>query len=160
MGRKYEAVKGKAKDEGVCPNCGMEGQVGKDCVECTYIYPDPKALRAAADAKREEDDPDPDLQFEAVPGRGKGEKGVCFKCRGEGPIGKFCIDCCETQVGRCEDCKTMGPLGQECWECGAGDGKGPPYVEWHEMGECSNCGGVGIRYTLCTGCEDMCMVYE
>jgi len=58
-------------------------------------------------------------------------------------------------IGTCPDCEECGPIGNLCVQCGMSN-----YVDEVPVGTCSQCGGEGIRHTLCSGCEDQSRLYE
>ena len=121
--------------------------------------PDPDREGSKGWAAVEEEEPalDPIPRFEAT--RKNGKVGRCPRCRGKGPVGKFCLECVDTEIGRCPECETEGPIREACWECARNQGESY-YREYNEMGTCPHCDGEGIRYTKCLDCEDAGALYE
>jgi len=107
----------------------------------------------------EEEEPglDPIPRFEAR--RAGDRNGRCPRCRGKGPVGKFCLTCVVTEIGRCPECETEGPLREVCWECARNE-IDSAYLLYQEVGKCPECGDVGPKYHACDNCEDSGLLYE
>ena len=119
----------------------------------------------------------PKAPFLSVLGTVDVDMGVCKLCGDRGRVSDVCLPCCRAAgIGMvvCTECQDEGPYGLPCQGCrGADYGIGPvkeknnrPISEGTydigdlPMGSCPLCGQEGIRGCLCSGCEDMSILYD